>query len=55
MPFDFTKLLFTTLLGFIFFNEEIDRITILCGSALILINSLIAKKITHEKNFTTNN
>ena len=55
MPFDFTKLLFTTLIGFIFFNEEIDRITILCGSALILVNSLIAKEINHEKNFTTNN
>ena len=55
MPFDFTKLLFSTLIGFIFFNEEIDKITILCGSALILINSLIARKITHEENFTTNN
>ena len=55
MPFDFTKLLFTALIGFFFFNEEIDRITVLCGSALILINSLIAKKIAHEKNFTTNN
>ena len=44
MPFDFTKLIFATLLGFIFFDEKIDLVTLICGSGLILCNTLIAKK-----------
>ena len=49
MPFDFTKLIFSTILGFIFFQEKIDLITIICGMGLILCNSLIAEKIKNEK------
>ena len=49
MPFDFSKLIFATFLGVIFFNEKIDLITIFCGSGIIICNSLIAKKISNEK------
>jgi len=49
MPFDFSKLIFATVLGVIFFNEKIDFVTILCGSGIIICNSLIAKKINNEK------
>ena len=30
MSFDFSKLIFTTILGLIFFNEKIDIITLIC-------------------------
>ena len=49
MPFDFSKLIFATFLGVIFFNEKIDLITIFCGSGIIICNSLIGKKISNEK------
>ena len=49
MPFDFSKLIFATFLGVIFFNEKIDLITIFCGSGIVICNSLIAKKISNEK------
>ena len=53
MSFDFSKLLFTTILGFIFFDEKIDLITIICGSGLILcsnINFISVRR--NEKNKT---
>ena len=40
MSFDFSKLLFTTILGFIFFDEKIDLITTICGSGLILCSNI---------------
>ena len=49
MPFDFSKLIFATILGVIFFQEKIDLITIVCGSGIIVCNSLIAKNIGNEK------
>ena len=49
MPFDFSKLIFATILGVIFFDEKIDLITILCGTGIIICNSLIAKNISDEK------
>ena len=49
MPFDFTKLIFSTILGFIFFNEKIDLMTTIFGVGLIICNSLIAGKIKNEK------
>ncbi|MAI29091.1 MAG: hypothetical protein CMP38_02665 [Rickettsiales bacterium] len=49
MPFDFSKLIFATILGVIFFEEKIDLITIVCGSGIIICNSLIAKNISNEK------
>ena len=49
MPFDFSKLIFATILGVIFFEEKIDLITIICGSGIIICNSLIAKNINNEK------
>ena len=49
MPFDFTKLIFSSILGFIFFQEKIDFVTTICGLGLIICNSLIADKIRNEK------
>ena len=49
MPFDFSKLIFATILGVIFFEEKIDLITILCGTGIIICNSLIAKNISDEQ------
>tara|TARA_B100000963_G_scaffold329603_1_gene319122 strand:- start:976 stop:1818 length:843 start_codon:yes stop_codon:yes gene_type:complete len=49
MPFDFSKLIFATILGVIFFEEQIDLITIICGSGIVICNSLIVKKINNEK------
>ena len=48
MPFDFTKLIFSTILGF-FFQEKIDLITSICGIGLIVCNSFIVGKIKNEK------
>ena len=49
MPFDFTKLIFSTILGFVYFQEKIDLITSICGVGLIVCNSLVAGKIKNEK------
>ena len=49
MPFDFSKLIFATIFGVIFFEEKIDLITIVCGIGIITCNSLIAKNISNEK------
>ncbi len=49
MPFDFSKLIFATILGIIFFEEKIDLITIICGSGIVFCNSLIAREIKSEK------
>ena len=49
MPFDFSKLIFATILGVIFFEEKIDLITIICGTGIIICNSLIAKNISDEQ------
>ncbi len=40
MPFDFSKLLFTCILGYLIFGEKIDLITFVCGSGLILCANL---------------
>ena len=53
MSFDFSKLLFTTILGFFFFEEKIDLITIICGSGLIICSNITALSIRRdEKNKT---
>ena len=49
MPFDFSKLIFATILGVIFFEERIDLITIICGFGIIVCNSLIARNISNEE------
>ena len=49
MPFDFTKLIFSTIIGFVYFQEKIDLITSICGVGLIICNSLVARKIKNEK------
>ena len=54
MPFDFTKLLFSTLIGLFFFGEKIDKLTIICGSLLILCNTLMAQTIKSNKNEKSN-
>ena len=51
MSFDFSKLLFTTILGLIFFDEKIDLITIICGSGLILCSNITFISVRrNEKN-----
>ena len=53
MSFDFSKLLFTTILGFFFFEEKIDLITIICGCGLIICSNITAINIRRdEKNKT---
>lgn len=49
MPFDFSKLIFTSILGFIFFDEKIDLITLLCGSGLIACVNLMAMDIKRNE------
>ena len=49
MPFDFSKLIFATILGVIFFGEKIDLITVVCGTGIIICNSLIAKNVSNEE------
>lgn len=44
MPFDFSKLIFATIIGSIFFNETISYTTLICGGGLIICNLLILKK-----------
>ena len=45
MPFEFSKLLFATILGILFFNEKLDLITIFCGIGLLFLNHYLAKSI----------
>tara|TARA_X000000950_G_scaffold89399_1_gene112470 strand:- start:52 stop:897 length:846 start_codon:yes stop_codon:yes gene_type:complete len=45
MPFEFTKLLFATILGVLFFNEKLDLITIFSGIGLLFLNHYLAKNI----------
>ncbi len=53
MSFDFSKLVFTTILGLIFFNERIDFITIICGTGLIICTNLTVLNMRkNEKNKT---
>ncbi|MEE2695282.1 MAG: DMT family transporter [Pseudomonadota bacterium] len=58
MSFDFSKLIFTTILGLIFFNERLDYVTLICGGGLIICNNLTAinlKKNENQKNLLSNN
>ena len=51
MPFEFSKLLFATILGILFFNEKVDLITIFSGTGLLCLNHYLAKNIKkNEKN-----
>ena len=47
MPFEFSKLIFASIIGIIFFNENLDFITIFGGLGIIICNLLIAKR-TYE-------
>ena len=51
MPFDFFKLIFATILGFIFFNEKIDIVTIIFGIGVIICNTYIAGKLKSSAEF----
>ena len=44
MPYDFSKLIFATIIGFFFFNENISLLTFLGGVGLVICNILIARK-----------
>ncbi len=57
MPFDFTRLIFTALLAYLWFGEAIDGVTLL-GAGIIVIGSLIgaregARRVTHLMNATS--
>lgn len=43
MPFDFSKLIFATLIGYFFFKEDLDVTTMICGIGIILCNIQISK------------
>lgn len=43
MPYDFSKLVFSTILGIIFFKENFDSITLFGGLGIIICNIYIAK------------
>ena len=45
MPFDFSRLIFATAIGLIFFDEKVDFITIFCGLCLIICTNFTALKI----------
>ncbi len=45
MPFEFSKLLFATTFGVIFFQEKIDIVTIFSGLGLLILNQYLANKI----------
>ena len=49
MPFEFSKLLFATILGILFFNEKVDLITIFSGTGLLCLNHYLAKSITKNE------
>ena len=53
MPFDFSRLIFATTLGFIFFDERIDYITVFCGLCLIGCAHLSVIKIKKNANSKT--
>lgn len=44
IPYDFSKLIFATIIGFFFFNENISLLTFLGGVGLVICNILIARK-----------
>ena len=49
MSFDFSKLLFTTILGVLFFEERVDLITIICGSGLIVCSNITALGVRRDE------
>tara|TARA_Y100000766_G_C18847465_1_gene576452 strand:- start:141 stop:1007 length:867 start_codon:yes stop_codon:yes gene_type:complete len=58
MSFDFTKLIFTTILGLLFFDEKIEFITIICGTGLLICSNLTLldlKKNDKNKSLLSNN
>ena len=58
MPFDFSRLIFATAIGLIFFDEKVDFVTIFCGLCLIICTNLTAlniKKNADSKTVLSNN
>ena len=58
MPFDFSKLIFATLLGLLFFDEKLDPVTVICGILLLICNNLTIlniKKNARPKAILPNN
>ncbi len=49
MPFDFSKLIFATIIGLFFFNEKLDFITLFGGLGLIICNMIVAKDLNDKK------
>lgn len=49
MPFEFSKLIFATIIGIIFFNEDLNIVTIFGGLGIIICNLLISKRINENQ------
>ncbi len=52
MSYDFSKLIFTTILGFMIFNEKPDLVTLICGTGIIICNNI--SMINYKKNEKNN-
>ena len=52
MTYDFSKLIFTTILGLMIFNEKVDLVTLICGTGIIICNNL--SLINFKKNEKNN-
>ena len=48
MPFEFSKLIFATIIGIVFFNENLDIVTIFGGLGIIICNLIISKRINEN-------
>lgn len=51
MPFEFSKLIFATLLGLFFFDEKLDYILIVSAVGLLILNNFLVKEIRSNEKF----
>jgi drug/metabolite transporter (DMT)-like permease len=51
MPFEFSKLIFATLLGLFFFNEKLDYLVIVGAVGLLILNNFLVKEIKSNEKF----
>lgn len=51
MPFEFSKLIFATLLGLFFFDEKLDYLVIVSAVGLLILNNFLVKEIRSNEKF----
>ena len=51
MPFEFSKLIFATLLGLFFFDEKLDYLVIVSAIGLLILNNFLVKEIRSNEKF----